>query len=73
LQKKVLGDEKPITGRYADTLEPEFEKAKAKLGSTAQSDLDVLSYIAFPVIAEKFFQKREESKAVTVTYSIVKK
>lgn len=73
LQSKVLGDEKPITGRYADTLEPGFEKAKAKLGDIAQSDLDVLSYIAFPMIAEKFFQKREENKAVTVTYSIVKK
>lgn len=73
LQKKVLGDEKPITGRFADTLEPEFEKTKARLGSSAQSDVDVLSHIAFPLIAEKFFQKREESKAVTVSYSIAKK
>ena len=29
LQKKVLGDEQPITCRFADTLEPGFEKAKA--------------------------------------------
>jgi oxaloacetate decarboxylase alpha subunit len=73
LQKKVLGDEEPITGRYADSLEHEFEKTKAKLGGIAQNDPDVLSYIAFPLIAEKFFQKREESKAVTVSYSIVEK
>ncbi len=72
LQRKVLGDEKPITGRHADSLEHEFEKTKAKLGNLAQNDLDVLSYIAFPVIAEKFFHSREQSKAVTVSYSVVK-
>jgi len=72
LISKVLGDEKPITERYADLLEPGFEAAKEKLGSLAQSDEDVLSYIAFPPIAEKFFQEREERKSTTVTYSIVK-
>ena len=28
LVKQVLGDEEPITGRFADTLEPAFEKTK---------------------------------------------
>ena len=32
VQKLVLGDEKPITQRYADLLEPGFEKAKRELG-----------------------------------------
>ena len=73
LVQKVLGDEKPIKGRYADNLEPGFESAKKKLGSLATNDLDVLSYIAFPQIAEKFFIEREDAKAVTVSYSIVKK
>jgi oxaloacetate decarboxylase alpha subunit len=73
LMKKVLGDEKPIEGRFAESLEPEFEKTKKELGNLAKSDEDVLSYIAFPQIAEKFLKNREESKAVTVTYSIVKK
>lgn len=72
LVKKVLGDEKPITQRFADTLEPEFEKTKAKLGSMAKNDEDVLSYIAFPQIAEKFFKEREESAASKVNYTIVK-
>jgi len=72
LIKKVLGDEKPITTRFADTLEPAFEKTKKELGSLAQSDEDVLSYIAFPQIAEKFFKEREERKAKTVSYSIRK-
>lgn len=72
LIKKVLGDEEPITTRFADTLEPEFEKTKIKLGSMAQSDEDVLSYIAFPQIAEKFFKEREDRKASTVNYAIRK-
>jgi len=72
LLKKVLGDEEPITNRFADNLEPEFNKAKKKLGSMAESDEDVLSYIAFPQIAEKFFREREERRASTVSYTIVK-
>ncbi len=72
LVKKVLGDEEPITTRFAETLEPEFEKTKKKLGSMAESDEDVLSYIAFPQIAEKFFKEREERKSSTVRYTIKK-
>lgn len=70
--KKVLGDEKTITQRFADTLEPEFEKVKKEIGSMAKNDEDVLSYIAFPQIAEKFFKYREESAVVKVNYSIKK-
>jgi oxaloacetate decarboxylase alpha subunit len=72
LVKKVLGDETPITQRFADTLEPEFEKVKQKLGSTAKNDEDVLSYIAFPQIAEKFFKDREERASLKVNYIIKK-
>lgn len=72
LLKKVLGNEKPITCRFADTLEPAFEKAKAEIGDKAKSDEDVLSYIAFPTQAEAFFDKREEKKKNTFTYSIKK-
>jgi len=72
LVKKVLGDEKPIEGRFADTLEPGFEKAKAAIGSLAKNDKDVLSYIAFPQIAENFLKNREEKASVKVTYSIRK-
>jgi len=73
LIKKVLGDEQPITTRFADTLEPAFEKTKKELGSMARDDEDVLSYIAFPQLAEKFFKEREERESRTVTYSIVRK
>ncbi|MBR3866918.1 MAG: pyruvate carboxylase subunit B [Butyricicoccus sp.] len=70
LVKKVLGDEQPITGRYAESIAPEFEEAKAYLGDKAESDLDVLSYIAFPQQAEQFFAKRELKRAMTVSYTI---
>lgn len=70
LQKKVLGDAEPITCRFADTLEPGFEKAKQEIGDKAQSDEDVLSYIAFPTQAEAFFDKREELKKNTFSYAI---
>lgn len=72
LVKIVLGDEEPITHRFADTLEPEFEKAKREIGQMAKNDEDVLSYIIFPPIAEKFFKFREESAAMKVNYTITK-
>ncbi len=73
LIKKVLGDEKPLTIRYADTLKPEFDKVKNELKNIAKNDEDVLSYIVFPQVAEKFFKEREEASAVKVSYSIIKK
>lgn len=72
LIQKVLGDEKPITVRFAETLEPVFEKTKKELEGIARSDEDVLSYIAFPQVAEKFFKEREERETRTVTYTIMK-
>lgn len=70
LMKKVLGEEQPITGRYAESIEPEFPKAKEILGDRAQSDLDVLSYICFPQQAEQFFEARELKKALVAKYTI---
>ena len=71
LQAQVLGDEAPLTGRFADTLPPAVEAARAALGGRA-SDEDVLSYIAFPAQAEAFFAKREEKKKHTFTYTVRK-
>ncbi|MCL2747656.1 MAG: pyruvate carboxylase subunit B [Oscillospiraceae bacterium] len=69
--KKALGDEKSITGRFADTLPPGMEAGKAEAGPLAESTEDVLSYIIFPAVAAKFFQQREEKRACRVKYSIV--
>ncbi|MBR3835515.1 MAG: pyruvate carboxylase subunit B [Clostridia bacterium] len=70
LLKQVLGDEKPIEGRFADTLAPAFDTAKAEIGAKAKSEEDVLSYIAFPMQAEAFFDKRDELERNTFRYTI---
>ncbi|MDO4741066.1 MAG: pyruvate carboxylase subunit B [Eubacteriales bacterium] len=70
LVKKALGNEKPITGRFADTLAPVFDETKKKLGDLATCDEDVLSYIAFPQQAEKFLTARKEKAENKKTYSI---
>ena len=59
VQKKIIGDETPITCRPADLIPPqlpEFEKACARW---KQQDEDVLSYALFPKVAEEFFKYRE--------------
>ena len=73
VRAKILGDDKPLEGRYADTLPTDtFEVAQEKLGETARSDEDVLSYIAFPEVAEKFFVARKEAEENVAAYSIEK-
>jgi oxaloacetate decarboxylase alpha subunit len=72
LQAKILGGETPVTCRFADLLEPGFEKAKAELGDRAESDEDVLSYIAFPQQAETYFEQRDAKKKHTFTYTLEK-
>ena len=71
VKAKILGDEQPIHGRYAATLPADtFEKAQAQLGADARCEEDVLSYIAFPQVAESFFEKRREAEEKKVRYSI---
>ncbi len=71
VRAKILGEEKPIEGRYADSLPTDtFEKAAEKLGDTAKCEEDVLSYIAFPAVAEKFFDNRRAEEEKKVRYSI---
>jgi len=70
LMKKILGDEKPMEARPADFLEPEYDKTKAMLGERATSEEDVLSYIAFPQVADKFFADREKRLQNIVKYTI---
>ena len=70
IKAQILGDEKEIEGRYADTLAPIVEPTREKLAGIAKSDEDVLSYIAFPNLAEKFFEARKEKEENCVTYTI---
>ena len=70
IQKMILGDEQPLTTRYADGLEPIVDKTREQLKGIAKCDEDVLSYIAFPNLAEKFFDERKAKEENCVTYTI---
>ena len=60
LAKQILGDEKPIDCRVADSAPSTmFEDTRKQLGDLAQSDEDVMSYICFPNQAEAFFKERK--------------
>ena len=61
IQEKILDGDKVVEGRYADTLAPVVDATREKLQGLAKSDEDVLSYIAFPNLAEKFFEERKDS------------
>ncbi len=62
IQKKILGDEEPITCRPADLLPPELDSIRAKAAEYVEQEEDVLSYGMFPQVAEKFFQWRLAQK-----------
>ena len=59
VRETLAPGEKPITGRPADILKPEFENARKEVGALAHSDEDVLSYVLFPQVAKEFFEWRE--------------
>ena len=61
VQKKAIGDTKPITCRPADLIEPQLEKFKNDpiIQQYKQQDEDVLSYALFPQVATEFFKYRE--------------
>jgi len=59
VQKKAIGDTKPITHRPADDLEPELDKLREEIKQYSQQDEDVLSYALFPQVATEFFKYRE--------------
>lgn len=72
LIKKVLGDDRPLEIRFADTLEPIFEKTKEEIKDLAKTDEDVLSYLLFPQVAEKFLKYKysDKPKEKTISYKI---
>ena len=61
-QKKIIGDEKPITCRPADLLEPELETLRKECAEWMEQEEDVLSYAQFPKVATDFFKKRRDAK-----------
>ena len=61
-QKKIIGDEKPITCRPADLLEPELETLRKECAEWVEQEEDVLSYAQFSKVATDFFKKRRDAK-----------
>lgn len=57
LQKTVLGDEKPITTRFADTLEPSFEKNKKTAWRCCKKRRRCAVLHRFSCTGRGFFQK----------------
>jgi oxaloacetate decarboxylase alpha subunit len=62
IRKKIIGEEKPITCRPADLIEPELAKIEAEMKHYKEQDEDVLSYALFPQVAEEFFKYRQAQK-----------
>ena len=59
VQKKCIGDEKPITCRPADLIKPQLADIEKEMVQYKQQDEDVLSYALFPQVATEFFKYRE--------------
>jgi oxaloacetate decarboxylase alpha subunit len=59
VQKKAIGDAKPITCRPADLLKPALKEYEDKIAPWKRQDEDVLTYALFPQVAEEFFKYRE--------------
>ena len=62
VQKKCIGDTKPITCRPADLIEPQLKKLEAEMSQWKEQDEDVLSYALFPQVAVDFFKYREAQR-----------
>lgn len=54
---RVLGDEKPITGRPADLVHETLEDYRAEIGDLARSEEDLLSYALFPQTARNYLAR----------------
>ncbi|MBR0132064.1 MAG: oxaloacetate decarboxylase subunit alpha [Lachnospiraceae bacterium] len=68
VQKKCIGDAKPITCRPADLIEPQLPKLREECKEWIQQDEDVLSYALFPQVATDFFKYRQaQQQKVDVT------
>lgn len=59
VQKKIIGDEKPITCRPADLIPPQLPQFEKDCAQWKQQEEDVLSYALFPAVAKEFFEYRE--------------
>ena len=60
IMKKIIGNEKPITHRPADDIEPVLPKAIENLDSSLiEHEEDIISYCLFPETALEYFKWRK--------------
>lgn len=59
IQKKVIGDETPITCRPADLIEPGLPQFEKEVAAYKKQDEDVLTYALFPQQAIDYFKYRD--------------
>jgi pyruvate carboxylase subunit B len=73
LIKLALGDEKPITVKPAEMLEPAYNKIVSELPKElVEKDEDYITYALFPDIAIKYFKYRENLKKLsTYTFEVI--
>lgn len=62
VKKKSIGDQKPITCRPADRLEPVLDDIPDKAKPYIEDEEDKLTYALFPEAALDFFKKREAKR-----------
>lgn len=70
VQKKIIGDETPITCRPADLIEPQWEKFKAEIGDLAETDEDICMYALFPPIVRDYLEERKEKRENKQKYKV---
>lgn len=61
-QKKIIGNETPVSGRPADLLKPELDKLRQEVSEWMEQEEDVLSYAQFPKVSKEFFEERRNKK-----------
>ncbi len=60
--KKIIGNEKQIAGRPADSIPNELDKFRGEIKEYIEQEEDVLSYALFGQVAVKYFQFRQAGK-----------
>lgn len=70
VRKMVIGEDKVITCRPADLLEPEMEHLKTDSSGFAHSDEDILSYALFPKIVPDFLDKKYHPEKKKIVHEI---
>ncbi|MBI3804371.1 MAG: sodium-extruding oxaloacetate decarboxylase subunit alpha [Nitrospirae bacterium] len=67
VRKRAIGEEEVVTGRPADLIEPELDRARTEMKGVSQEIEDLITYTLFPKVALDFFAKKTDlmSKAET--------